>query len=200
MPPTRPRRTLVGFPRRDTRAARLIKQLALGAGVITFSIIAPQSGAILARKLLRQYFRRKSFERQRFLRDLKNLQTRELIEWRELGDGNVKIILTARGRQKALLYNPETIRLTRPKRWDGRWRLVMFDIPHRRKAARDALRRKLRELEFYPIQKSVLISPYPCEDELDFIATTFEVRQYVLLFSVDSFEGEEKLKHHFKLD
>ncbi|MFH0806499.1 MAG: hypothetical protein V1885_02130 [Candidatus Brennerbacteria bacterium] len=200
MPLPRPRRTLVGFPRRDTRAAHLVKQLALGAGIVTLSIIAPQSGAILVRKLLQQYFRRKSFERQRFLHDLKNLQARELIEWKEMGGGNVKITLTARGRKKALLYNLETIRLTRPKRWDGRWRLVMFDIPHRHKTARDALRHKLRELEFYPVQKSVFISPYPCEDELDFIATAFEVRQHVLLLSVDSFEGEEKLKHHFKLD
>ena len=73
----------------------------------------------------------------------------------------------------------------------------MFDIPHDHKIARDAFRTKLEDLKFYSLQKSVFITPYPCEKEIEFIATVFDVRKHVLILYVSRFEGEEKLKHHF---
>ncbi|MEK9194414.1 MAG: hypothetical protein AAB884_01240 [Patescibacteria group bacterium] len=96
-------------------------------------------------------------------------------------------------------FKLENIRINKPKKWDGRWRLVMFDVSDRQKTARDALRTKLKQLEFYPIQKSVFITPYPCENEVDFISSMFNVRNNVLVLYVEKFEGEEKLKHLFKL-
>lgn len=75
----------------------------------------------------------------------------------------------------------------------------MFDIPHNHRTARDALRKKLLDLKFYPLQKSVFITPYPCEDEVDFIASIFDIRKYILILYVVYFEGEEKLKHHFNI-
>ncbi|MBI4034031.1 MAG: hypothetical protein HY378_00590 [Candidatus Brennerbacteria bacterium] len=98
-----------------------------------------------------------------------------------------------------LTYDIDNIKLKR-QRWDGKWRLVTFDIPDSKKTAREALRRKLKELDFYPLQKSVFITPYRCEDEIDFICSVFDVnRNNVLILEVNKFEGAEKLKHHFKL-
>jgi DNA-binding transcriptional regulator PaaX len=91
------------------------------------------------------------------------------------------------------------MKLKRPAKWNGKWRLVMFDIPHGYKRARDAFRQKLKRLEFYPIQKSVFITPYPCEDEIDFLASVFDIRKHVILMNIADFEGEEKLKRHFRI-
>jgi len=75
----------------------------------------------------------------------------------------------------------------------------MFDIPHIKKWARDALRNKLRELGFYQLQKSVFIYPYQCENEIDFLCEVFGIRKHVLLIVCNDFEGSEKLRHHFGL-
>lgn len=184
--------------RRDSKLHELLKYLAFGSGVLVISL-SPLGSTQLTQTVLRQYFRKKKFERVRFLQDLKNLQRREVIDYRELNDGRIEILLTAQGKEKMLRYHIDEIKLKLPRVWDKKWRLIMFDIPHAHRQARDAFRKKLHDLKFHPIQKSVFITPYPCEDEIDFIASIFDVRKYVLVLYVSSFEGEEKLKHHFSI-
>lgn len=184
---------------RNSRPYRILKHLALGVGFLIISTVSPLSGALAVRGLLKEYFRKKRFERYRFLNDLKNLQKRELIDYQDLGDGNVKIIITKGGQQRMLVYSIDEIKIKKTKRWDRKWHLVTFDIPHGYKKARDAFRTKLKNLEFYPLQKSVYLTPYPCEDELEFLTSVFDIRKYVLILHVNHFEGEEKLKHHFKI-
>jgi len=185
--------------RKNSRPHQILKTVLLGGGVLLISMVSPMGGALIVRKLLRQYFREKRWRRERFLQDLKRLQHRELIDWREFPDGKVTITLTKLGKQKVLMYNLDRMKLQRHA-WDGKWRLVTFDIPKRQKQAREALRKKMRDLGFYPLQKSVFLTPYPCENEIDFICSVFEVnRSHVLLLNVSDFEGSEKLQHHFSL-
>lgn len=190
--------------RRNSKPYRLLKYLAIGTGVLTLSLIAPASGAMFVKSFLHSYFKKKGFDKYRLLNDLKNLQSRKLISYQEESNGEesngiVKITLTKNGREKMLRYKIDEMEIKKPARWDRQWRLVMFDIPHYKRRARDAFRSKLKNLEFYPIQKSVFITPYPCEDEIDFIASIFNVRKNVLILYVSHFEGEEKLRDHFKI-
>lgn len=185
--------------RRNSQPYRLLKHLAIGAGVLTLSMVAPMSGAILVKGFIRHYFRKKRFEKYRFLNDLKNLQKRGLISYHEKDNGIMTIVLTKNGREKTLEYRIDEMKINKPPHWDKQWRLIMFDIPHHKRRARDAFRVKLKKLEFYPIQKSVFITPYPCEDEVDFIASIFDVRKNVLILYASRFEGEEKLKRYFKI-
>ncbi len=185
--------------RRNSNPYKIMCQLAAGGGVLLISIVAPAAGAGIVQDLLRGYFKKKSFEKTRFLNDLKNLQARQLIDYRESPGGNVKITITKDGRQKMLSYNIDDIHINKTARWDKKWRLVIFDIPVDKKQARDAFGRKLRSLSFYPLQKSVYITPYPCEDEIEFLAAVFDVRRHVLILHISDFEGEEKLIHRFNL-
>jgi len=183
--------------RKNSRPYQILKYLALGSGILLLGTISPVAGAQLIKAGIKSYIRKKRFEKEKFLRDLKNLQKRELIDYRESEDGKIEIKITKKGKEGILRYQIDEIRLKRPQRWDRRWRLIMFDIPHSHRSARDVFRKKLLDLKFYPLQKSVFITPYPCEDEIDFIASIFEVRKYVLILYVSNFEGEEKLKHYF---
>lgn len=72
----------------------------------------------------------------------------------------------------------------------GKWRLVVFDVPEKHKKAREALRRKLKNLCFFRLQDSVWVTPFPCEDEVRFIRELFNVP-----FNVDVIETTD-LKHH----
>ncbi|MFH1162049.1 MAG: hypothetical protein V1696_02115 [Candidatus Jorgensenbacteria bacterium] len=184
--------------KKNSRPHQFLKGLAIGSGVLAISLVSPLGGARLIQGLIKSYFRKKRFEKEAFLRDLKNLQSRKLVDYRELESGRVEIKITKLGKGTILRYSLDGIKL-KDQTWDGKWRLIMFDIPHRHKAARDAFRKKLKDLKFYPLQKSVFLTPYPCEDEIDFIASIFDVRKYILILYIDHFEGEEKLRHHFKL-
>lgn len=56
------------------------------------------------------------------------------------------------------------------RRWDRKWRLVIFDIEEVSKQARERFRSKLKEVGFGMLQESVFISPYDiAKDFAEFI-------------------------------
>ena len=71
------------------------------------------------------------------------------------------------------------------KRWDGHWRLVIFDVPEDKKYAREALRRRLKFFEFFPFQKSVFVFPYPCEKEIRALGEYFKINDRVEIIVTD---------------
>lgn len=85
------------------------------------------------------------------------------------------------------------------KHWDKKWRIVSFDIPEKQKNAREALRKKLRDLDFYPLQKSMFVLPYPCQDEIDFIAEIFQIRKNITYFETTLISNEGKIRAYFNL-
>jgi DNA-binding transcriptional regulator PaaX len=63
-------------------------------------------------------------------------------------------------------------------------------VPEKHKKARDAFRRKLKDLNFVRLQDSVWVTPYPCDDEIRFLREIFNIP-----FNVDVFTISD-LKHH----
>ncbi len=53
------------------------------------------------------------------------------------------------------------------KKWDGKWRIIIFDIPEESSKHRDFLRRKLKWFGFKELQKSVWIIPYDARKEFE---------------------------------
>lgn len=86
------------------------------------------------------------------------------------------------------------------KKWDGWWRMVIFDISENKKKFREALRWKLNKFGFYPLQKSVFVFPYDCEKEIEDLADFFEADddiEYIIVKSLG--KKEEKIKKCFNL-
>jgi len=86
------------------------------------------------------------------------------------------------------------------KKWDGSWRLVVFDIPEEKRVARDALRRKLKIFGFYPLQKSVFVFPFDCQKEILNLADFFEANEnieYIMAKTLGRKEGE--IRAYFNL-
>ncbi|HEY4496756.1 MAG TPA: CRISPR-associated endonuclease Cas2 [Candidatus Paceibacterota bacterium] len=134
------------------------------------------------------------------LRDaIRNLYASKMVDYKEEKGGKISIVLTGDGKKRALRYSVKNIKIKKPKKWDGMWRIVIFDIPEDNKQGRDALAKKLKELGFKPIQKSVFVYPYECRDEIDFITEVFNLRPYVRLLLVKDIDIEPELLHHFKL-
>lgn len=131
-------------------------------------------------------------------REIRKLYRSSLVEKRENPDGSFTFVLSQKGKAKTLNFQFEKMRLEK-KNWDGKWRLVIFDIPEKIKPARDALREKLKKLGFYELQKSVFVFPYKCEDEIDFVIEFFEMRRHVRTVLAEKIDNELHLKKIFKL-
>lgn len=138
-------------------------------------------------------------ERRELVRAVREFHNDRIIEYKEKEDGSLEIVLTKKGEKRALKFQIDEIKIKKPEEWDDKWRVVIFDIPEKKKKAREALRNKLKELGFKELQKSVFVLPYECEDEIDFIVEVFEIRRFVRFMRVDSFTNEEQFKLKFNL-
>jgi phenylacetic acid degradation operon negative regulatory protein len=122
-----------------------------------------------ADKLMRPTFRNltDSYEswayRNGLNRQLATLEHGQLIESRRSQSEKRVYRLTPAGRLQALGGRDPETRWSR--NWDGRWRLVLFDVPVARNSHRKRLRRYLHERGFGCLQGSVWITPDPMEEE-----------------------------------
>ena len=103
--------------------------------------------------------------------------------------GKRAILLTPKGKQKALktkfkLKKPEYLR----KRKDGRWIMIIFDIPEKKRKYREGFRKLLYSLGFQKLQKSVWISPYEVSRELEEIVRIYQIDAYIRTFLIEEVE------------
>jgi hypothetical protein len=130
---------------------------------------------------------------------IRRLYISKLVDIKETQDGKTILVLSEEGKKRMLIYNLETLKLKRQDKWDGYWRIIIFDIPERLKYAREWLSRKLKEIGMYQLQKSVYVYPFECKDELDFIIEYFGLRPYVRLGLLKEIDNELHLRKIFNL-
>lgn len=122
--------------------------------------------------------------RYRFIRRVKNSSSSDYI-------------LTPKGEKRLQTIIIDEIEINRPKKWDSKWRIVIYDLPIRFKVTRNAFRWKLKELGFFQLQKSTWVYPFPCEREVMFVADFFGVQKYIEILEVNKISNDKKLKAHF---
>lgn len=99
--------------------------------------------------------------------------------------GEIYIRLTSQGSKRITRDFP--LLSLQKRKWDKKWRFVIFDIQEVNKNAREGLRKKLKELGFGMIQKSVFISPHDViKDLLEFIEN-LKLDESVYAFEVSAF-------------
>lgn len=112
----------------------------------------------------------------------------------------IYIALTEKGRKKAGWFQIDSLKIKKPKKWDGKWRLVIFDISQLQRLKRNAFRGKLKELGFYPLQKSVWVIPYECKDEIELLRDFFGLsKREIRLITAENIEDDNFLRKIFKL-
>jgi len=135
---------------------------------------------------------------ERFVRSIIYLKRSRLLSIAEK-DGQQVLTLSEEGERRVLQFDLDKVMIKRPRKWDGYWRLVLFDIPEKYKLGREALRSKLKQLGFFQLQKSCFIHPFDCRSEIIFISEIFEVSPYVNYVLVKELEGSNQLLKHFNL-
>ena len=109
--------------------------------------------------------------------------------------------MTKGGKKLAGLYQIDELEIAKPVRWDGKWRILIFDIPENTRISREALRGKLKELDFAQLQKSVWVHAYPCQEELEMLKQFFSFADHHYIFiETNRLDGhEQRLKKSFGL-
>jgi len=174
----------------------LLMTIALG-GMVFVGALVP---GILA--LTKESRKSHKYTKKQIQNAIYNLKKRKLIEIVKYDDDKVKVKLTNKGKERIKEFSLETLSIEKPKKWDGKWRILMFDIPTKPKIynqAREALRSKIKELGFHQMQKSAWAYPYECEDEILFIAEIFNVQKHIEIITAEKLLHEEQIKRFFKM-
>lgn len=177
--------------RRNVRNAALI---AIGAaGLIAVSAVAPNMFQILGRSgaLARLKYQTKGV--------LTRLKMKGEIEFIERG-GKRYARLTEHGEASLALERQKmSIAGSSQKRWDRRYRLVMFDVPEKRKNVRERLRFHMHEVGFLRIQDSAWIYPYDCEEFVALLKADLHIGKDVLYAVIEEIENDAWIRKHFNL-
>jgi len=99
---------------------------------------------------------------------IKRLETRQLIEPSPKAGADRLYRLTSQGRLRALGGRDPLAGWGR--KWDGRWRLVLFDVPISENSHRRRLRRYLQQKGFGLLQGSVWITPHSIKEERELLS------------------------------
>lgn len=175
-----------------TTTKDVLKVLAVG-GIVLTAIVVP--GAPMAFNVAFKAW--KNYNRRDVGKIIKRLGKQRMVSFKE-DAGRTRIELTEKGKHRLLEYDFENLKL-KTKKVDGKWRLVIFDIPENKKVSRDAFRKKMLELGFIRLQDSVFASAFPCRDEIDFLCHYLGISDFVTLTVLDRIERGEKLlfKKHY---
>jgi phenylacetic acid degradation operon negative regulatory protein len=84
------------------------------------------------------------------------------------------------------------------KKWDGKWRLVVYNIPEQYRAFRDRLRSRLHNQGFASLSTSLWISPYDFRSELERFIRDKKMSTYVETFEA-RYTGQRRQKELAKI-
>jgi DNA-binding transcriptional regulator PaaX len=108
--------------------------------------------------------------------------------------------ITTEGKQRLARISARGLgeeKVKKKRRWDGNWRMVIYDIPSAKKAKRDMLRNALRAYGFVCLQNSVWVHPFECQEIITLLKAEFTVGKNVLYVVADTIENDKQLRAHF---
>jgi hypothetical protein len=167
----------------------------LASGVVA---IAAQSPYFI-RNIEKHIKKINRYPRQKVFNTFSKLRSRGLIKIRK-DNHQIYISLTEEGKKAAGWLQIDQLKIKEPKKWDGWWRIVIFDIAELKKFQREAFRGKLKNLGLIPLQKSVWISPFDCQAEIELLRDFFGLDENELRFiKTKSIGSDTALRKIFKI-
>jgi CRISPR-associated endonuclease Cas2 len=163
------------------------------AGLLSVAMVAP--GALQALKLFG--FDKKLISRSQ--RNSVNHSRQKLVREGLLGYEGGFLRLTVKGEKILKKIEAQNYKVNMPKKWDKKWRVIIFDIKEEKRGLRDKVRNTLVSIGFMCLQKSVWIYPYDCEDLINLIKADFKIGKDVLYMIVDRVENDRLIKEYFGL-
>ncbi len=142
------------------------------------------------------FSRKLSMGEYQFKRVLRDLEEQELIL--KAGD---KYLITPKGRAKAHKLNLQKKEQPIETKWDGKYRIAIFDIPEDERQKRNLFRSLLKRKGYIELQHSVFVYPFGDFEILNQIRHELGIEKYVnfLIAQADEVESDENLRKRFNL-
>lgn len=147
-------------------------------------------------KSFNEYWQARTIDKMNFHRKIYRLNQQKYIKTYAKNE-NKYLKLTQKGKNKIRRYLIEEIKIRKAKKWDKKWRVVIFDIPEDKKTIRNMLSRTLKRLGFIALQKSVFIYPFECFNEINQIRSIFNAKKYIQYIIAEKVETEFDLIKKF---
>ncbi|MFA5933800.1 MAG: hypothetical protein WC795_01065 [Candidatus Paceibacterota bacterium] len=181
---------------RKANIQKIILATIYSVGMLSIALSAPKMTKLLA-KFEPEFMKRQS-RKYSFNRSVSRLKENGLIIFEKTPKGTF-ISLTGKGEAKMRQLELRDYKIKKPKRWDGKWRMLIFDIKEERKGTRDKIRRTLLQIGFIRLQDSVWIYPYDCEDLITLLKADFKIGKDVLYVIAEKIEYDKPLIEAFNL-
>ncbi len=183
----------VRLARRKSTIKKIILGSVAAAGLLAVAALAPNVIQVLDQI---QGKKRKSL----WQRMAVDTARRRLIDKGFLEYGKRGFIqLTTAGRKELERLETSEYKILIPKRWDKKWRVIIFDIKEERKSLRNKIRQTLVALGFKHLQDSVWVFPYDCEDLITLLKADFKIGKDLLYLIVEKIENDKSLKNWYGL-
>ena len=189
--------SLEGVARKRIRRGQ-VQDAIIGAvalsGILVIAIAAPN-----AARIFKNFNIASSNPAHRFRERISMLRKKGLLKWNCV-HGTYTLELTRAGRDYAKRIHLRTIKISKPRKWDGMRRIVIFDIPEKKRWLRDKVRHLLQDLGLYQLQDSVWVHPYDFEEILEILQKDLKVGPEMRYVVAAAIEWDEPLREHFSLD
>ena len=96
---------------------------------------------------------------------------------------NKAIMITSKGLEKIFKMRLKTT--IRAKRKDGKWQMILFDIPENRRKQRNYLRESLQYLGYRQLQKSIWVCPYDTLKETKALIKRYNIKPFIELLLIN---------------
>jgi len=170
----------------------VLRTLAI-SGLIGVALVAPKMTRLF------KYLDRPRQERARV-----NARVRQAIARLEekglvcIDDGKVE--LSATGTQMVQRIFASEYQIPEPAFWDGKWRMIIFDIKEKQRKRRDELRLLLEGAGFVRLQHSVWVHPYACDEFIGLLKAHLASKgDELFYFTAQGLQPDTALRQHFKL-
>ena len=132
-------------------------------------------------------------------KDVVNRSCHQLVRQGLLTWEGKRLRITSKGEGQLRALELNRYDIPKPRRWDKKWRVLIFDIPEKQRALRNRIRDTLRAIGFEQLQGSVWGYPYDCEDLMTLLKADFHVGRNMLYMVVDALEYDTRLRQEFGL-
>ena len=180
----------VTIRKKKTDIQKAILATIAAAGILSMALVAP--GALQALKLFG--FQLHNRQKEVIARTRNTLIKNGCIAKDEKGF----LFLTSKGKIK-LNYLDQSLLQTKPKKWDGKWRVLIFDIKQKQTPTRNKIRRTLARIGFKKLQNSVWIYPYDCEEYVTLLKSDFKIGKNLLYLIIEEIEDDHTIRKYFNL-
>ncbi len=181
--------------------AEIVLALAAAAGVVAVAFMAPNALKLFKHvPALRRSLRQSNNPSRRIAQTFYYLKRHGYIKLIPKGT-DMLVELTEAGKKRILKFNNDHVIIPKSKVWDGKWWYVLADIPTKDfRAQADSLRRKIKSLGLFPLQRTVWVYPFDPTEQIAFVAGRLQIDRFVTVLRADKIDEDDSkaLSEYFK--